>query len=276
MRNSRITSSIAAYIVLLLMIWPLIYIFISSFKPLKEIMNYATVFAKEPTLKNYETLLFAKTSVRNFPRMIFNSMVVSFSSALLTVVISCMTGYCIARSKRLKGSFITKLILFIYVFPTIILLIPIYKLFSGVGLWDNLLSLVIVCVALSSPFCSWLLVSFFDSIPIELEESAQIDGANGFKIFVRIVFPITIPGILTSGMYAFISAWGEYMFALTLINTGSKKPASLGLASFTSEQYIEWGPLLAGSILVILPVIVLFLPLSRNFIKGFMSGAMKE
>jgi multiple sugar transport system permease protein len=120
------------------------------------------------------------------------------------------------------------------------------------------------------------LVSFFESIPKELEESSQIDGAGSFATFFRIVLPLTLPGIVTVGAYSFITAWGEYMFALVIITTNQKKTAALGLATFTAEQYIEWGPLLAGSMLIIVPVFILFLPVAKFFIKGFMTGAVKE
>jgi len=165
--------------------------------------------------------------------------------------------------------------LFIYVFPTILLLIPVYKMFSHFNLLDTHFALIIVYTALAAPFCTWLLNSFFRGIPAELEEAAMVDGAKGFTIFFRIVFPLAAPGILTAGAYAFITAWGEYMFALVLLMTSARRTAPLGLATFTAEQYIEWGPLLAGSWLIILPIVVCFLPLAKHFIKGFVAGAVK-
>ncbi len=261
--------------VLLFLIWPLLYIFISSFKPIREIMGRAELFPKNPTAANYATLLFARTPVRDFPRILLNTLYVSTLSAVLSVAISSVSAYAIARTRELRTGITSKLLLFIYVFPTIIVLTPMYQLFALIGLWDSYYGLVIVYAGLASPFCTWLLVSFFESIPRELEESAAVDGANAVNRFVRIVLPISMPGIVTVGAYAFISAWGEYMFALVMINSSAKKTAALGLATFTAEQYIEWGPLLAGSILIILPIFVLFLPVSRFFIRGFMSGAVK-
>jgi len=261
--------------VLLILIWPLLYILVSSFKPIREIMGRAELFPKNPTLANYGTLLFARTPVRDFPRILLNTLYVSTLSALLSVALSSVSAYAIARTRALKSGITSKLLLFIYVFPTIILLTPMYQLFALIGLWDSYYGLVIVYSGLASPFCTWLLVSFFESIPQELEESAAVDGANAVTRFVRIVLPISMPGVVTVAAYAFISAWGEYMFALVMINSSAKKTAALGLATFTAEQYIEWGPLLAGSILIILPIFALFLPVSRFFIRGFMSGAVK-
>ena len=273
---NRIISAIIVVIVLALILWPFFYIFVSSFKPLKEIMSKVSFFPKDPTTRNYSTLLFARTPIRDFVRILSNTLLVSTITAAFSIVISSLSGYGIARSRKLKSGLISRLLLFIYVFPTIIILVPIYKLFTLIGLWDSYIGLIIIYVALVSPFCTWLLVSFFDSIPRELEESSQIDGAGSFTTFMRIVLPLTLPGIVTVGAYSFITAWGEYMFALVVISSNQKKTAALGLATFTAEQYIEWGPLLAGSILIIVPVFLLFLPVAKIFIKGFMTGAVKE
>ena len=262
--------------VIFLIIWPFLYIFISSFKPLKEIMSRASFFPVNSTIKNYQTLLFARTPVRDFPRFLLNSFYVSVITALFTLVISSLSGYGIARNRQLRSGLVSKFLLFIYVFPTVVLLVPIYKLFTNLRLYDNMLGLVIVYTALVSPFCTWLLVSFFENIPKELEESAGIDGAGTFTTFTRIVIPLAAPGLVATGAYSFITAWGEYMFALILISSNLKKTGPLGLATFTAEQYIEWGPLLAGSILIMLPVFILFMPVSGYFIKGFTAGAVKE
>ncbi|MCX6090666.1 MAG: carbohydrate ABC transporter permease, partial [Candidatus Atribacteria bacterium] len=258
----NIVVVIIIMVVILLIVWPFIYIFISSFKPLKEIMSHAAFFPRNPTLKNYRTLLFARTPVRDFPRFLLNSLYVSVVTVLFTLIISSISGYGIARSRKLRRGLISKLLLFIYVFPTVVLLVPIYKLFISFGWYDNMFGLVVTYTALVSPFCTWLLVSFFENIPKELEESAGIDGAGVFTTFVRIVIPLASPGLVTAGAYSFITAWGEYMFALILISSNLKKTGPLGLATFTAEQYIEWGPLLAGSILIMIPVFLLFMPVS--------------
>jgi multiple sugar transport system permease protein len=264
------------FIVVLLLIWPFVYIFLSSFKPLKEIMSRATLLPKDFTLRNYETLIFARTPVRNFPKFLSNSILISLITALCTTLIASISGYGISRNQRLKRGLVSRFLLLLYVFPTVVLLVPLYKMFTSFGLYDNLSALVIVYTALVAPFCTWLLVSFFDSIPRDLEESASIDGAGSFLIFTRIVLPLASPGLVAAGAYAFITAWGEYMFALVLISSNLKKTGPLGLATFAAEQYIEWGPLLAGSILIMLPVFFLFLPISGHFIKGFTAGAIKE
>jgi len=157
-----------------------------------------------------------------------------------------------------------------------LLLIPIYRMFLNLKLLDTHLGLIIIYTALAAPFCTWLLTSFFKTIPIELEEAASIDGASKMTIFLKITFPLAASGIVAVAVYSFIISWGEYMFASILLSSSGNRTAPLGLATLTAEQYIEWGPLLAGSILIILPVIVLFFPVARQFIKGVMGGAIKQ
>ena len=263
-------------IVLVGVLSPFVYVAFSSFKPLKEIMTVRPAFfPHQPTLKNYQTLLLARTPIRNFPLFLYNSFKVSLGTALFTLVLACLGGYGLARYRYPGKELLARMMLFIYVFPTILLLIPVYKMFSHFNLLDTHFALIIVYTALAAPFCTWLLNSFFRGIPAELEEAAMVDGARGLTIFFRIVFPLAAPGILTAGAYAFITAWGEYMFALVLLMTSARRTAPLGLATFTAEQYIEWGPLLAGSWLIILPIVVCFLPLAKRFIKGFVAGAVK-
>lgn len=272
-----ILVNIGIIMLLLIVLFPIIYIFISSFKPLSELINAATgFFPKQPTLSNYLTLLLVRTPVRNFPLFLLNSLKVSLGTVLLTVLISSVAGYGLARYKYPGGGILIQSMLFIYVFPTVLLIIPIYRMFLNLKLLDTHLGLIIIYTALAAPFCTWLISSFFKTIPIEIEQAASIDGASKLTIFFRITLPLAGAGLLTVGVYAFIIAWGEYMFASILLSSSSNRTAPLGLATLTAEQYIEYGPLLAGSVLIILPVIILFFPVARHFIKGVMGGAIKQ
>lgn len=273
-RKSSIPEYAALIALLVLMLWPFVYVLSASFMPFREIMAGARILPENPTLDNYATLL-RVTPLRNFPRVVMNSLMVGVATAVITAVIASLAAYGLTRDRRLVTGIVPRSLLFIYVFPTIIIVVPIYQMFVRVGLFDNLWSLIIVAVAMSAPFCTWLLISFFGTIPKELEESAQIDGAGMLTVFFRIVLPLAAPGLLTAGMFAFIEAWGEYLFSLILIQRSALNTAPLGLATYTGEQYIEWGPLMAGAMAIIVPVIVVFIPLARLFIRGFTAGAMK-
>ena len=262
---------------LLIILSPLVYMFVSSFKPLSELIRSGTGFLPQrPTLASYMTLIRVRTPIRDFPAFLYNSFRVSLGTVLLSVLIASLGGYGLARYRYPGRDILARAMLFIYVFPTVLLIVPIYRMFSNLRLLDTHLSLIVVYTALAAPFCTWLLTSFFESIPVELEEAAAVDGASKATAFLRITFPLAAPGIATVAVYSFIIAWGEYMFASILLMTSRPRTAPLGLATLTAEQYIEWGPLLAGSTLVALPVIILFFPVARYFIRGFMAGALKQ
>lgn len=276
----RVIFSILKYIavglVLFSSLWLFVYIFSSSFKPFSEIMSKPRFFPQNPILENYKLLLFSKAPTRNFPLFISNSLVLSLSSAFMTCIIACLAAYGFTRYNYPGKSIIQKALLFTYIFPTVILLVPLYNFFALLNMLDNYISLVIIYTALTSPFCTWILISFFEAVPKQMEEAAYVDGANKFQTFIRIVVPVSAPGIITAATYAFITSWGEYMFASILIRSNSKKTITLGIVEFTSEQGIEWGRLLASSVIVIMPVVLMFLPVSTYFIKGFTAGAIKE
>jgi ABC-type glycerol-3-phosphate transport system permease component len=273
----KILTYISTGLILLIILFPILFIFVSSFKTFEELIKQGTgFFPKKPTLNNYKSLIFARTPVRNFPLFLFNSLKIAIATSVSCILIASLGGYGLARFRYPGGNTLTQLMLFIYVFPTVLVLIPVYKIYANLRLLDKHFGLVIIYSALAAPFCTWLLASFFKSIPVELEEAASIDGATRTATFLKIIIPLASSGILTIGVYSFVLAWGEYMFATILLSSNDNKTVALGLANLTTEQYIEWGPLLAGSVLIIVPVITFFFPVARNFIKGVMAGAVKQ
>jgi len=272
----HIIRNIVVVIILLSATGLFVYIFVSAFKPIDEVMTRARFLPLNPTFDNFYRILFINTPSRNFLRFISNSLFISLFTALVTVIISALAGYGFSRHKYVGKNTVMKLLLFVYVFPTIILLVPMFRIFSDIGIIDNYVSLIIIYAALTAPFCTWILISFFDSVPPSIEEAAKIDGASSWVIFTRVLLPLTTPGIITVIAFSFITAWGESTFAGIFIRTSMKNTVTLGLVDFTADQYIEWGQLLAGSVFVIVPVLLLFLPVSGNFVKGFLSGAVKE
>ena len=147
---------------------------------------------------------------------------------------------------------------------------------ARIRLVDTLPGLILVYTAINSPFAVWLLRSFFEAVPIELEEAARVDGASGLRAFYSITLPLCASGIVTAFMFVFVSTWGEYTLAQLIITEGAKKTVPLGLATYMTDQYIEWGPLLAATTLIVVPVLIFFLPLSKYFISGLSAGALKE
>ncbi|UCF98933.1 MAG: carbohydrate ABC transporter permease [Spirochaetaceae bacterium] len=259
-------------LIVLVVVLPFLWVLSSSFKSETEIMSGRTYLPRKFTLENYANLLTEYTSSKHYPRNLFNSLVVGLGSAVCTVVVAILAAYSLSRYRNKVSDAIAQTLIFIYVFPTIVVIVPLFKFFSGIGLVDSFMGLIVINTAFFLPFCIWLLRSFFNSVPISFEEAALLDGATYFQAFFRTTLPLAAPGIATATIYTFIMSWGEYLFASIFIISDHKKTVPLGLATYMADQYIEWGKLLAGGVIVIIPVLILFYPLSRYFIRGFISG----
>lgn len=271
-----VLRTVVISLIVLISVSLFIYILISAFKPLKEVMARAKIFPENATLDNFIELFKSTSSNKNFPRYMLNSIIISISAAVLNCVICSLAAYGFSRHNYFGKKVMLNSMLFLYVFPTIILLVPLFKMFSSINLIDNYLSLIITYVGLATPFCTWILVAFFNRVPRSLEEAAYVDGASPLQTFVKILLPVATPGLIMVLSYSFITAWGEYMFASILIRSNINRTITQALVDFTADQYINWGLLLAGSVIVLVPVIVLFIPVAKNFIKGFTAGAVKE
>lgn len=264
-------------------LFPVYWIFSSSFKPTEEIMSAnPRLFPVKPTLEHYTKLFDPEALYGGFERggrffllFINNSLIVALGATAISLAFSVLGGYALSRFKFRGSQVLSRLMLMIYLFPGILILIPIYELMSKLQLLDTHLSLILLYTAFISPFGVWILRAFFDAIPVEIEEAALVDGAGRLKAFFRVILPLAGPGIITVTAYAFITSWGEYLFASILIFSDYKKTVPPGLAMYMGYQYIEWGSLLSGSVIVVLPVLLLFLPMARRFLRGFTSGALK-
>jgi ABC-type glycerol-3-phosphate transport system permease component len=281
--RTKIIIIISLAVLLVFYFFPIYWIFASSFKPIEEIMTAnPRLFPEKPTLKHYIDLFNPEAIYGGLERggkfllfFVNNSLFVSVSTTLISIFLASMGGYALSRFKFRGSEIISRSMLLIYLMPGALLIIPIYEIIAKLNLLDTHISLVIVYVAFITPFGIWFLRSFFDTIPIELEEAALVDGASKLKAFSNILLPLAKPGILTIAVYAFVISWGEYLFTSILIFSDFKKTIAPGLAMYMGYQYIEWGSLLAGSVIVMLPVIILFIPLAKYFLRELMTGAVK-
>ncbi len=274
-RNRKL--NIVIWLVVLIFVTPFILTVIASFQ--SEYAIKTGKFALVPTeltLQNYKDLLLEDTGVTAFRYNLWNSFKVAIGTAFLTIVISVLGAYSLSHYKFKGKNVISKAMLFMYVFPTILLISPIYSVMTKLNLIDTHLGLILVHTTLVAPFCIWLLKSFFDVVPREVEEAAAMDGASRWNIIRKIIIPLAAPGILTIGIYALIYSWGEYTFSAILINSGTKKTIPLALAAYMSHTDQKWGRLLAGCSLNFVPLLCIFMPLLKNFLKGFTAGAVKE
>jgi ABC-type glycerol-3-phosphate transport system permease component len=280
MATSKSTKRILIYtavcIFLFVCVFPFVWVLTGSFHSLSQIMRGQVQWIpREPTVENYIPLFFSKMGIKNFPIYILNSLIIGGATAVLSSIVAALGGYGLSRYDFYGKDALSRMMLFIYVFPVVLLALPINDTMAWMRLVDSRLGIILIHTALAAPFCTWLLRSFFDSIPKEVEESAAVDGANKIQALMRIVLPLAAPGVLVAAVYSLVSSWGEYMFASILISSDALKTLPLGIAMYTSEQYIEWGQMLGGTVLTFVPLLLIFMPLSKRFLQGFIEGAIK-
>jgi ABC-type glycerol-3-phosphate transport system permease component len=258
-------------------VFPFFWMISSSFKTNSEIFTYPPVWIpREPTTQSYRDLftkpMYGETKFIDFAK---NSLFVSLTTAIITVVMAALGSYGMSRFK-FKGSKALKyLILLSQMLPGALLLIPLYMIMVRFDLINNHWSLILAYISFTLPYCTYLLKSYIDSIPESLDEAALVDGCNRVQALIKIVFPVAAPGIVVTFVQAFIMGWNEYMFALAFMNRNSQWTIPVALGSFRGQYIVNWGYLFAGSVLLTLPVLLLFLFFQRWLVTGLSAGAVK-
>ncbi len=251
-------------------VFPFYWLFISSVTEPSQLFKGA-LFPSAYTFDNY-TELFSRSPVLTW---VFNSVLVAVIVTALTVVVSVMGAYSLAFFNTRLGQTAGKLILFTYMFPGVVIVVPAYRILSRLGLVDNVAGVVLVELVLTVPFCIWMLRSFFMQIPKELLEAGRMDGASHLRVLWSVMLPVARPGVIAIAVFAFIFSWNEYLFPLVLINSDAGKTLPIGVAGFMGNLTVQWGPLLASGVITVIPVLVLFLFLQRYLVEGLMAGAVK-
>lgn len=211
----------------------------------------------------------------DFPIFFLNSVIVSMGTAVWTTILSAFAGYAFSRF-RFRGKMIVIAVMFFsQAFPLVMVIAPIYKLMAPIGLTNNLLGLIVVYTAFNVPFATFLMQSFFEDIPEELEEAAMIDGCTRFKALRLVIAPLTLPGIGATLGFVFTAAWSELLFALMLINNSENMTFPVGLLTFVSKFSVNWGQMMAASVMALVPACLFFAYIQRYLVKGLTSGAVK-
>ncbi|QCI99624.1 carbohydrate ABC transporter permease [Agrobacterium larrymoorei] len=210
-----------------------------------------------------------------FPTFFKNSVIVAGSTAFAVTILSSLSGYALSRF-RFRGKYwIIALMLITQMFPLVMLVAPIFKMLSPLGLTNSLTGLVIVYTAFNVPFATFLMQSFFDGIPKDLEEAAMIDGASRFTAFRQIILPLTLPGIAATLGFVFTAAWSELLFALMLISGNDSATFPVGLLTFVSKFSVDFGQMMAAGVLALIPACLFFLLIQRYLVQGLTAGAVK-
>jgi multiple sugar transport system permease protein len=211
----------------------------------------------------------------DFPKFFMNSVIVSASTAFIVTILASLAGYALSRFTFRGKYWIVVLMLLTQMFPLVMLVAPIFKMLSPLGLTNSLTGLVVVYVAFNVPFATFLMQSFFDGIPKDLEEAAMIDGATRFRAFRQIILPLTLPGIAATLGFVFTAAWSELLFALMLISGADSSTFPVGLLSFVSKFSVDFGQMMAAGVMALVPACLFFLLIQRYLVQGLTAGAVK-
>ena len=274
--RKKYSVSIISHIYLLLLcffaIFPLLWIMISSVKGKGELTGNPTAFLpKVVTLEYYRHVIFDLGFIVN----IRNSVIISIATTGIAITISTLAAYGIVRFFPKIGAVLSKVLVTSYIFPPILLAIPYSIVMAKLGLTNTRTGLVLVYLSFSIPYAVWLLVGFFKTVPIGIEEAAKIDGANKIQVFLQVVIPLVAPGIVATAIYTFINVWNEFLYSLILINDTSKMTVAVALRSLNGSEILDWGDMMAASTLVVIPSILFFCLIQNKIAGGLSEGAVK-
>ena len=257
------------------LLFPFYWMGVTALKPnheLTDFRNYSPLWPAQATLRHINYLLFETT----YPYWLWNTILISVGSTVLSLIAAVFAAYAIERL-RFSGARVTGLAIFLaYLVPPSILFIPLAVLIFNFGIYDSKLALIFTYPTFLVPFCTWLLMGYFRSIPYELEECALVDGASRWQILIKIILPLAVPGLISAGIFAFTLSWNEFIYALTFVQSSENKTVAVGvLTELVRGDVYEWGALMAGALLGSLPVVILYSFFVEHYVSS-MTGAVKE
>ena len=263
-------AAVACYV--LFALFPLFWLIKIALTPDRLLYTEGVrLWPSQMTWANFDFVLLQS----DFPAFFANSVVVSLGTALAVTIVASGAGYAFSRFAFPGKYLVVFLLLLTQMFPLVMLIAPIYRLMTPLGLTDNLLGLIVTYTAFNTPFATFLMQSFFDGIPKELEESAMIDGCTRGQALRRVIFPLTLPGMGATLGFVFTAAWSELLFALMLINSEENMTFAVGLLTFVSKFSVDWGQMMAAGVLALFPACIFFAFIQRYLVQGLTAGALK-
>jgi len=259
---------------LVFLLFPFYWMLVTALKPNRDLYNLAQnpLWTWTPTFDHFRKLLYDT----HFLPWLRNTLVIAVGATVLSLAVSLVAAYAIGRL-RFRGSGLLGVAIFLsYLVPPVILFIPLSRIVSALGLWDRPAALVLTYPTFLVPFCVWLMMGYFRSIPQELEDCARVDGASRWQAMRHVTFPLALPGILSCLIFAFTLSWNEYLYALVFLSSTDQKTVPVGLATeLVTGDVFQWGPLMAGALLGSVPVAVAYSFFVEHYVAG-LTGALKE
>jgi multiple sugar transport system permease protein len=264
------------FLFIIFFLFPPYYMLITSFKTNEEISSLAGnpwIINMAPTLDHYTNLLFNTSFLTYFK----NTVIVALCTVAITMVVSILAAYSLARMRFLGSATLATGVFLTYLVPETLLFIPLFKVVGGLGLLNSYWSLVLVYPTIAVPFCTWILIGYFSSIPRELDEAALIDGCNTFQMLIRVFIPVTLPGIIAATIFAFTVAWAQFLYPLAFLYSEDQLTLTVGtVTTLIRGDVYHWGGLMAGALLAAAPPVIVYAFLMDYYIAGLTSGATKS
>ncbi|AYB45995.1 carbohydrate ABC transporter permease [Paenibacillus lautus] len=274
---NKIIVYACAVLISLFAVSPFLWMILTSLKPQAEIYSTPlTYLPQELHWEGYKGMLnpHADDSA-NFMKWFGNTAFVSLLTTVFSLIISAFGGYAMSRFGFRGRMSLGYIILLTQMLPGSLLIIPLYLIMKDYNLLNSHLGLVIAYTTFAVPFCTWMLKGYFDSVSQSIDEAASVDGANRWITFIRILLPLTLPGLVVTGIFSFLTSWNEFMFAQTFISDYDKWTLSVGIASFQGQYVVNWDYLMAGSVITTLPIVIAFWLLQKHLVSGMTAGAVK-
>jgi multiple sugar transport system permease protein len=266
----RVLKKLILLLIVLIFVFPIIWTFLTSIKGNIDAWSMPPKFVFKGTLKNYSIVLFEK----NFGRFIVNSIFTCIISTALAMVLGVPLSYSLARSKFKFNSVIFVFVFIAYILPPIVLSIPLYVICARIGMLDSFTTIIITHITFTMAFTVWMMKGFFEEVPLEIEESAMVDGCSYMQSFIMITIPTVRSGLVSTVIFSFILSWNDFMYALVL--TGSKtRLVPVAVAQFLTPHGMFWGQMCAAGIIAILPILLFSLFTRKYLIRGMSLGAIK-
>ncbi|MEV0975034.1 sugar ABC transporter permease [Microtetraspora glauca] len=255
----------------LISLFPIVWLVLTSLKPRDGWLSSELEIFNQPSLDNYVRVL----GETEFPTWLLNSVLAAALTTVLGVFVASTTGYAISRFRFPGHRGVMWLLLVTQMFPVAILIVPLYNLMAGLGLLNQIPGLVIAYLTVAVPFCAWMMKSYFDTIPREIDQAGMVDGLTPFGTFWRVVLPLARPSLAVTAFYSFMTAWGEVAYATVFMSQEEKRTLGVGLQQFVGQHWSDWGLLTASAVLIAIPAAVVFLLVQRHLVTGLTAGATK-
>ncbi|MFC5703746.1 carbohydrate ABC transporter permease [Cohnella faecalis] len=266
----KVSLNSVTIVLILLTLFPLLWLFLTAIKQPIDAFAMPPKWIFEPTSDNFLAVLTKSEFVKSY----VNSLIVVTGTTVLSLWFGIASGYTLARSKSRFSNAMGMWIILARMAPPMGFVLPLYLMFSKIGILDTYFGLILVYLTVTLPFVTWLMVGFIKSIPIEIEEASAIDGCNRFQTLIRIVIPSSLPGISTCAIFAFIMSWNEFFYAL-IISGRNTRTASVEIQGFINFAGINWGELAAAGVLVVVPVLIFTIFAQKGLVRGLTQGATK-